>query len=168
MRRIGRKKLCPCGSGKKYINCCYKKNKAINKTTLSKAFKKEFPEFTIVPTSPKEQKMSEVLFEFAMPLTDKIEDEDDVALSSAVHLAAIAWNASFFSIEEREKLINEEIDDYITDEKDREITKAILFGMMIRREEHFTDIKRLIVDLEITNKGGDLHLDVISGPLTKK
>lgn len=160
MRRIGRKKLCPCGSGKKYINCCYKKDKTGNKILLSKGFSQNLPEDMVVTTLPGEKKMSEVLLEFATPLTDELEDDD--VFYRALNLAAIAWNASFFPIEEREKIISENINEVITNEHDREMTKAVLFKMILRKDEHFPNIKRMIVDLEISYIDGNLHLDVIS------
>jgi hypothetical protein len=147
MARIGRNQPCPCGSGKKYKKCCYKKNN-ISQTLLANGFGKNLPKSAVMTTTPQNEKMSEVLLEFAKPLTD--ECEDDKAFYTALQICVVAWNSSFFSPEERNKLIDESFNKYINDNTDREITKKILSKMLE------------LLDIQISYRDGQQHLNVIS------
>ncbi len=159
MARIGRNQPCPCGSGKKYKKCCYEKNN-INKILLSKDFRKNLPKEAVITTNPQKEKMSEVLLEFAKPLTD--ECKDDKAFYKALQISAIAWNSSFLPPRERNKLIDESINKYINDNSDRVIAKKILSKMLERKEKKFLNINRMIIDFQISYKDGQQHLNVIS------
>lgn len=164
MARIGRNQPCPCGSGKKYKKCCYEKNN-ISKILLSNGFGKNLPKEAVITTNPQKEKMSEVLLEFAEPLTD--ECEDDKAFYNVLQISAIAWNSSFFSPKERNKLIDESINKHINDNSGREIAKEILSKMLERKEKNFPNIKRIIIDLQISYRDGQQHLDVISSSINE-
>jgi len=164
MAKISRNQPCPCGSGKKYKKCCYQKkdNKEI---TLSKSFGQNLPEGAVITNIPQKEKMSEVLLDFAKPLID--EYEDDKALYNALQISSIAWNASFFPPKERKKLIDESLNEHISDKNGREMVKEILLEMLRRKEKDFPNIKRMILDLQVSYKDGQQHLDVISTPANK-
>jgi len=164
MAKIGRNQPCPCGSGKKYKKCCYEKNN-ISKILLSNSFGKNLLKGAIITTNPQKEKMSEVLLEFAKPLTDECEDEK--AFYNALQISAIAWNSSFFHPKERNKLIDEDINKYINDNSDREIAKEILSRMLVRKEKNFHNIKIMIVDFQISYRDGQQHLNVISSPINE-
>ena len=164
MARIGRNQLCPCGSGKKYKKCCYGKNN-ISKILLSNGLVKDLPEGTIVTANLQKEKMSEVLLEFAEPLTN--ECEGDKAFYNALQLSAIAWNSSFFPFKERNKLIDRDINKYINDNYDREIAKEILSRMLERKKKNFSHIKTMIVDFQISYRDGQRHLNVMSAPINE-
>jgi len=159
MARIGRNQPCPCGSGKKYKKCCYKKNN-ISQIVLANGFGKNLPKDVVITTNTQKEKMSEVFLEFAEPLTEKC--EDDKTFYNALQICAIAWNSSFLSPEERNKLIDESFNKYINDNNEREIAKEILSKMLERKEKKFPDIKRMILDFQISYKDGQQHLNVIS------
>lgn len=159
MARIGRNQPCPCGSGKKYKKCCYEKNN-ISQTLLANGFGKNLPKDAVITTNTQNEKMSEVLLEFAKPLID--ECKDDKAFYKALQISAIAWNSSFFSPEERKKLIDESFNKYINDNNEREIAKEILSKMLERKEKKFQNIKRKILDFQISYRDGQQHLNVIS------
>ena len=164
MAGIGRNQPCPCGSGKKYKKCCYGKNK-ISKILLSNGLGKNLPEGAIVTENPQKEKISEILLEFAEPLTDVC--EGDRAFCNALQLSAIAWNSSFFSLKERNKLIDDGIDKYIDNHNDREITKEILSMMLERKKKNFSHIKMFIVDFQIAYKDEQRHLTVMSAPINE-
>jgi|GEM_PF-1435665 len=159
MARIGRNQPCPCGSGKKYKKCCYEKNN-IGQTLLANGFGKNLPKDAVITTKTQNEKMSEVLLDFAEPLIDKC--KDDKAFYNALQICAIAWNSSFLSPEERNKLIDESFNKYINDNEDREIAKEILSKMLERKQKKFPDIKRMIMDFQISYKDGQQHLFVTS------
>ncbi len=164
MAGIGRNQPCPCGSGKKYKKCCYEKNN-ISKILLSNGFGKNLPKGAIITTNPQQEKMSEVLLEFAKPLTNGC--EDGKAFYNALQISAIAWNSSFFPSKERNKLIDEDINKYINDNSDREIAKEILSKMLERKEKNFPNIKIIIMDFQISYGDGQRHLTVISSPINE-
>ena len=164
MTKISRNQPCPCGSGKKYKRCCYQK-KDNNEISLSKSFGQNLPEGAVIADIPQKEKMSEVLLEFAKPLTD--ECEDDKALYNALQLSSIAWNASFFPPKKRNKLIDESLNEHISDKNGREMVKEILLKMLSRKEKDFPNIKRMIMDLQVSYKDRQQHLDVISSPANK-
>jgi uncharacterized membrane protein YheB (UPF0754 family) len=164
MSRIGRNQPCPCGSGKKYKKCCYGKNN-INKILLSKDFGKKLPKEAVITTNPQNEKMSEVLLEFAKPLTD--ECENDKAFYNALQISAIAWNSSFLSPGERNKLIDESINKYINDNSERAMAKEILSKMVERKEKNFPNINRMIMDFQISYRDGQQHLNVISSTINE-
>ena len=164
MARIGRNQPCPCGSGKKYKKCCYGKNK-ISKILLSNGLGKIIPEGAIVTENPQKEKMSEILLEFAEPLTDAC--EGGRAFYNALQFSIIAWNSSFFSLKERNKLIDGDINKYIDNNNDREITKEILSMMLERKKKNFSHIKMFIVDFQIAYEEGQRHLTVMSAPINE-
>jgi len=164
MERIGRNQPCPCGSGKKYKKCCYGKNN-ISKIFLSDGPGKKFLEGAIVTENPQKEKISEILLEFAEPLTAAC--EGDKAFYNALQLSVIAWNSSFFSLKDRNELIDEGINKHIDNNKDREVTKEILSMMLERKKKNFSHIKMFIVDFEITYEGKKRHLTVLSLPINE-
>ncbi|MGM0365021.1 MAG: SEC-C metal-binding domain-containing protein [Actinomycetota bacterium] len=164
MARIGRNQPCPCGSGKKYKKCCYGKNNK-GKILFSSGLRKDLPEGTIVTPNTRNEKMSEILLEFAEPLTD--ECESDRAFFNAIQLSALAWNSSSFPPKERKKLIDGDIEKYIKDNLDKKTVKAILSMMLERKKKSFSHIKMMIVDLEISRKDGQHQLNVMSAPINE-
>ncbi len=159
MARIGRNQPCSCGSGKKYKKCCYEKNN-LSQILLAKGFGKNLPKDIVITTNTQQEKMSEVFLEFAEPLIDECENEK--TFYNALQICAVAWNSSFLSPEERNKLIDESFNKYINDNNEREIAKEILSKMLERKEKKFQNIKRMIMDFQISYKDGQRHLYVIS------
>jgi uncharacterized membrane protein YheB (UPF0754 family) len=159
MAIIGRNQPCPCGSGKKYKKCCYEKNN-ISQILSANGFGKNLPKDVVITTNTQKEKMSEVFLEFAEPLLDKCEDEK--SFHNALQICAIAWNSSFLSLEERNKLMDESFKKYIKDNNEREIAREILSNMLERKEKKFPDIKRMIMDFQISYRDGQQHLNVIS------
>ncbi|OPL12921.1 MAG: hypothetical protein AVO38_14350 [delta proteobacterium ML8_D] len=163
MARISRNQPCPCGSGKKYKKCCYGKNDK-GKIIFSGGLGKDLPEgATVTPNT--QNKMSEILLEFAKPLTDLC--ESDRAFCSAIELSSIAWNSSFFPRKKINKLTEESIEKYIGNQ-DKEIVKEMLSMMIERKKEIFSHVKTMIVNLEITYKDGEHQLNVMSAPINEK
>ena len=151
----------PAVVGGKYKIAVMKKNN-ISKNRLLKGFGKNLPEGAIITDSPQKEKMSEVLFEFAKPLTDVC--EDDEAFYLAIQISAIAWNSSFFPLKERNKLIDELINK-CRNEKERKTAKEILSKMLERKEKNFPNIKIMILDFKISCSDEENHLTVISSPI---
>jgi uncharacterized membrane protein YheB (UPF0754 family) len=126
---------------------------------------KKLPKEAVITTNPQNEKMSEVLLEFAKPLTD--ECENDKAFYNALQISAIAWNSSFLPPGERNKLIDESINKYINDNSERAMAKEILSKMLKRKEKNFPNINRMIMDFQISYRDGQQHLDVISSTINE-
>ena len=163
MERIGRNQLCPCGSGEKYKKCCY--GKKIKKILLPNGPDKKLPKGEVVTENPLKEKISEILLEFSGPLTDTC--ESDRAFYNALQLSVIAWNSSFFSLKERNELIDGDINKHIKDNNNIEITKEILSMMLERKKKNFSHIKMFIVDFEIAYREGQRQLTVMSTPINE-
>ena len=142
-----------------------KKNN-LSKNRLLKGFGKNLPEGAIITDSPQKEKMSEVLFEFAKPLTDAC--EDDEAFYIAIQISVLTWNLSFFPLKERKELIDEFINKCMKDnvKGNREIktTRELLSKMLERKEKNFPNIKRMILDFQISYTNGKPYLNVLSSP----
>jgi len=151
----------PAILGKNTKSAVMKKNNII-KNLLSKGFGKILPKRTIITDSPQKEKMSEILLEFAKPLTD--ECEDDKAFYNAIQISVITWNSSFFPLKERNKLIDELINK-CRNEKERKTAKEILSKMLERKEKNFPNIKIMILDFKISCSDEENHLIVISSPI---
>ncbi len=163
MARIGRNQPCPCGSGKKYKKCCYGKNDK-GKILFSSGPGKDLPEgATVIPNTRK--KMSEILLEFAKPLTDVC--KSDRAFYNAIELSATAWNSSLFPPKEQNEITEECIEKYIGDNQDKEIVKEILSMMLERKEKYFSHIRWMIMDLEISYRDGEHQVNVMSAPINE-
>jgi hypothetical protein len=163
MPGISRNQPCPCGSGKKYKKCCYDKNDK-GKIIFSCGLKKDLAEGATM-TSGTQKKMSEILLEFAKPLTDVC--KSDRAFCSAIELSAIAWNSSFFPRKKMNKLTEESIEKYIEDNQDKEMIKEMLSMMIERKKKSFSLIKTMILNFEITYKNGEHKINVMSAPIKK-
>ena len=147
--------------GEKYKIAVMKKNN-ISKNRLSMGFGKNLPEGAIITDSHQKEKMSEVLIEFAKPLTD--ECEDDEAFYLAIQISVLTWNLSFFPLKERKKLIDEFINKCVNDNREIKTTREILSKMLERKEKNFPDIKRMIIDFQISYTNGKPYLNVMSSP----
>jgi len=107
------------------------------------------------------EKMSEVLEEFAAPLLAHV--EDDESYRSAIAVAAIAWNLSIFPEAEQQTLFSEETPEWKNMEPAaRREFKVILDDLVQRKNKHFADIDRLIIDYELTDTAYGFQLDVMS------
>ena len=107
-------------------------------------------------------RMSEVLSEFVEPyLQDAVTEED---YHKVLTLATMAWNASFLPEEQREKMITDVMDKGLpeADAKLKADLRKVVDEMIARKQVHFAEYKRDIVDFELTDTGEGYHLTVAS------
>jgi uncharacterized protein YchJ len=163
--KMGRNKRCPCGSGKKYIKCCYQKSGTNKKMAFKDDSQKE-PTVTVRITNiPYKEKMSEVLLAFAKPLTDKCKDDDSFYF--ALQIAQLAWNIAL-SCEKIDQIKEEKYKTFVNHLQslsDKEIAEDALWAMVRRKQVYFQDIKRVIVNFAIHKEGDNKKLAVTSTPL---
>ncbi len=109
------------------------------------------------------EKMSEILHEFISPY---LRPEYNLQRrKSILGLAAIAWNSALLV----DKQLN--VDDFLEkslidhDAETKEDVKKFVHELIARKIEYFSDIKRLIVNFEITESGEEYNISVASTPI---
>jgi hypothetical protein len=103
-------------------------------------------------------KMSEVLKAFVAPYRHLVETEE--AFQRLLAIAVTAWNIALWPVQEREAHIREILEALPQDTW--EDAKEIIDELIERKEEHFSEYRRMIIDYEVTDVGQDYHLTVIS------
>ena len=105
------------------------------------------------------EKMSDVIHRFAEPL----QDEDGDVPPNMIRFAILVWNASLLPKESQEKAFEDIVKALPGD--DREMRQGALLAISIlleRKEKHFSDNKRCILDYHITESADRVDLDVVS------
>jgi hypothetical protein len=113
----------------------------------------------VIQSPSGEEKMSDVIHRFAEPL----QDEDGDVPPNMIRFAILVWNASILKKGEREEIIKD-IENVLPDpdEEMREIMISIIDMLLERKEKHFSDNKRFILDYHITETDNRVDLDVVS------
>jgi len=132
--------------------------------TLSRRVKSQFgnQEVTIVPPHDG-VKMSKVLERFVEPYQKFAETED--AYRKLLAMALIAWNTALFPKRERSTSIKEVL--VAMPEDLRDDGNQIIQDLMARKDKFFSQYRRMILDYELVDTGGSLHLSVVS-TITRK
>lgn len=108
-----------------------------------------------------EPKLSAVLLDFLEPDMDDWETEDE--LRDVVSFGVLAWNMALLPLEERKKSFSECLAGMPLAER---LTLKRVLDMLIRRkEEHFVDDRRGILEYSLTMTGNGPHLTVVSSPV---
>ena len=107
------------------------------------------------------EKMSEVLLDFAEPLLNGNEDISE--LDRKIGFAMYVWNMSVLTPEDVQDVIPCVAGLFCSDTGQGIAGTLSLIKMLLKRkEEHFSHIKKLIIDYEINQKNGEPSLKVIS------
>jgi hypothetical protein len=112
----------------------------------------------IVYDLPGAAKMSEALLDFVEPYREMAATED--ALRKLLTMASVAWNAALISPAKREALLRSTEDRLPPDL--RADYRAILEPLILRKQQHFSDNTRSIVDFELTMERAGPYLRVMS------
>ncbi len=113
---------------------------------------------TLLVEPPGAKKMSEVLLEFLEPYTEQWRTEED--LRRLLPVAIIVWNAALVSGREREELLQGALD--ALPPGARQDGRTLLEELIRRKEAHFADNHRLVLDYQLTMRPAGPHLSVIS------
>ena len=90
---------------------------------------------------------------------DVIDTRDREAYEKAVLMAVCLWNCAVMQEEPgKDKAIKKLLKPFMKDADG----KAIVHYMMDRKRQMFPDLKRYILDYEVTDRGKDFHLSVAS------
>jgi len=171
MEKINRNALCPCGSGRRYKNCClYNKADQIqeakaNGLALLGKFKNEHKDKEMTWDHTEDVgtvKMSEVIIDFADELLSQFNTKETKKM--AIGTAIFAWNLALTEESERESKIEELINAAGGKKGSQEWDDLlqVLEAFIYKKELKYPSINQLILSFEfIETKNGD-HLNIIS------
>ncbi len=173
MGAIGRNDRCPCGSGNKFKKCCLPSASAddmarmVSSEKLRQRVQKRDPfngdrDSIFVQDSKGVRKMSEIILEFARPYLDEVDSFDDY--KKVIPMAMIAWNLGLTDESEMEVQLAALCNDLghsMTDDLAIEFRQRVS-ALVYRKRQHFSEVKRLVMDWDIVEMGNSFHLNVVS------
>jgi hypothetical protein len=111
-------------------------------------------------------KLSAVIWDYAAPLLN--EARGPIALENAAALSILCWNAALLPLDKGREQIEPAVDRMVKGDKKLKRDMLAMFQMMLARKQlHFADDRRFIVDYHMTRNADSLSLHVISTPLTR-
>lgn len=152
---------------KKKRNAMRKKAESIVLERLKKS--EHLSNVEVVNNPPGAEKMSQVILDFAEPLTDELSDDDDVAFKNIIGLAISVWNISLLPDMEKEKAL-EQLSGFVPayDDKDAVMLQHSIDFLMKRKKKFFSKNKRFIIDYQVTTSKHDRDFYVVSTPDRKQ
>ena len=120
------------------------------------------PGVELVIDPPGHERMSEVLEGFVEPYREFAPSED--AYRKLLMLALVAWNAAILPEGQRQALIDETLGVGLpgATEEDSADARRLIEDLIRRKLDHFAANKRMILSFELTDRGHDFHLSVMS------
>lgn len=129
---------------------------------LTHRVERGMPNAKVVQNAPGLEKMSDVLKRFIKPYAKRLGATDD-AYRRLVVVAVVAWNAAILGPDKEAEMLDDVEKTFPPDL--REDFRQIVEEMVARKERHFANNRRLIIDCEVTDHGDEYHLAVISTPI---
>ena len=120
-----------------------------------------------IPTPEGEAKMSAVILQLAEPLM-KQHGKTAERAQAILMLTIAGWNKSMFPPDKQPLVEKDLIDAFVPKDGSAEAVGVAVDVMDIiadRRQQLFPDLRKIIVDYEVTIGGGRLTLDVSSAPI---
>ncbi|MCI5147934.1 MAG: hypothetical protein D3916_00740 [Candidatus Electrothrix sp. MAN1_4] len=108
------------------------------------------------------ERMSDVIEEFAEPLLADCRNADEA--KKAIQFAMIVWNLTLLPEKEQDNKIQEMLDALSPSDKIDAITQTRYFINLLitRKKKMFPDIKRTVIDFQLSGSGSNLRLDIAS------
>jgi hypothetical protein len=171
--KLGRNDVCPCGSGSKYKRCCLSSGHSfpqtkepISRELIQKSMERlknrahdNLGEECILYEGRFKIKMSEVILDLAHDLLELAETKSQY--KKAIGITCMAWNLSVLSGVEKEKSLDE-LFNKLNDEEARNDTFDIISAIIEKKNRHYSQVNRLIVDYEVLGNRDNIHLNVMS------
>lgn len=104
--------------------------------------------------------MSDVLLAFIEPFRGLADTNE--AMHRLITIALIAWNGALRPEDERQAFIQEMMGAMPADDELREDFVEIVHALIERKQKHFSEYRRMIIDYELTDRGKGYHLSVVS------
>ena len=112
-------------------------------------------------------KMSEVILDFAEPLLNTVDDDDEF-FEEVISFAVICWNASFLPEKEQKQILCSLVDEMAkSDELLRLSVQNDIRILLERKKAFFADDRRMLTNFQIVGEKGSRRLLAMS-VLTKK
>lgn len=127
---------------------------------LAHKTQERFPNQEVRPVQTGQEKMSDVLEEFLAPYIDDAKNDD--AYQKLIQLGVIAWNAALLEGDAQQEAVEKMAE--IAPASLRQDFRNILWEMIERKQRHFADNRRTILDYQLTDLGGQWHLSIVSTP----
>lgn len=133
---------------------------------LRKLRRSSSTQYEVEPLRPQQSfhapKMSEVILDFAEPLLNKIDDDDEI-FERVISFAVICWNISFLPENGQKKMIRSLIDEMAKSDVMLRLSVQIDIKMLLEcKKEFFADDNRMVVNYEIIEENGSRRLLVMS------
>lgn len=123
----------------------------------------ELDHAVLLDEHPDVEKMSEVLLEYAEPLTEPLTEDDDASFRKTIGFAVMCWNAALSTKLEREAIFRQFISQTPPiKEFPVEEVRGFFDFMIQRKRQLFNDNRRWIVSYEIKFVKRDRHVYVAS------
>ena len=157
-------------SKKKHVNRKYQKLEQRTRSLFEKSGVST-ENIRFYEPSSGELKMSAVILELVDPLIEK-HGNTDKRIKTIISIAIIVWNISVIPQKEpqllHEQLYNEVIDRLAPEGgtfEDIKVLKYLIYTVLERKKKYFPDIKKMIIDYELSISDGSINLNVVSSPI---
>jgi hypothetical protein len=105
-------------------------------------------------------KMSEVVIDFIEPYAEYAETYE--AYQKLVMIAIVAWNTTLLPEKKQKPMIKKMIKSLSLSRSDARDTKGIIEELIERKNKHFAEHTRTIMDYQVIEKRDGFHLSVAS------
>ncbi len=105
-------------------------------------------------------KMSEVVIDFIEPYAEYAETYE--AYQKLVMIAIVAWNTTLLPEKKQKAMVKKMIKSLSLPRSDARDTKGIIEELIERKNKHFAEHTRTIVDYQVTETRDGFHLSVAS------
>ena len=109
--------------------------------------------------------MSDAISQIIKPYANDAPDYN--SFNNLVTFACIAWNTSVLPEDQRNEALGKMVDVIPGKMEDRFDTLALLTELMERKRKLFPNIRRMIMEYKVTDRGNDFHI-AIASTLEKK
>jgi hypothetical protein len=126
------------------------------------------PNNEIIVTTPKKEKMSEIILKFAQPLLNGTTSAKEE--KSAITTAIIGWNLSLLPKDLQSnyiKDITKSLNPSNPSKSFSDDAHEVFNFLIVRKKSLFPKINRMVVDFELVDTPDGLHLNVVSNVIEK-
>ena len=137
----------------------------LNGNAINELFNNEFLSGKkIMVDNNSSEKISEIIQEFAEPLFDECDTDEECEMM--IPISIMIWNLCALPKEDRKEEIIKMLDLLAGDDNDMYMYwSGLIKSQMFRKEMYFSQVRRFICDYKIIKNGNELRLTVVSTPV---